>query len=127
MSTFMRKEWLPVAVSVMLGVSLASCGSSDEAALGTDTSKMNTVVEPAVDPLTETPVGLEIDAAAPPAAVAMDDVDGTVPPNDPKVTRALLRQLLGNQTMRAAPLKGIYMYPPDSTDGSGALNPAAGK
>jgi hypothetical protein len=31
MSTFIRKTWLPVAVFVALGVSLASCGGSDDA------------------------------------------------------------------------------------------------
>jgi hypothetical protein len=33
MSTFVRKTWLPVAVSVVLGVSLVSCGGSDDDAV----------------------------------------------------------------------------------------------
>jgi hypothetical protein len=130
MSTFMRKTWLPMAVSVTLGVSLAGCGggSGDDAGqptppagptsqvpqlpLGpqlvasgqrtfrfdtfgdetfwTDTLKMNTVIEAAVDPITAASVGLKIDAAALPAAVVTGVIEGTIPLNDPQTTLALL-------------------------------------
>jgi hypothetical protein len=56
----------------------------------TDTLKMNTVIESAVDPLTAAAVGLKIDAAALPAAVVQGVVDGTIPLDDPQTTLALL-------------------------------------
>jgi hypothetical protein len=124
MSTFIGKNWLPVAVSVMLCVSLAGCGGSGgrqapdptsqvpklppdpqlvaagqqtfrfdtfgDETFWTDTLKMNTVIESAVDPLTAASVGLKIDAAALPAAVVKGVTDGTIPLNDPQTTLALL-------------------------------------
>ncbi len=120
MSVFTSKTWKPAAVSVALGLSLAGCGGSDDApasqvpqvpldpqlvAAGqqtfrhdtfgdetfwTDTLKMNTVIESAVDPLTAASVGLKIDAAALPAAVVQGVVDGTIPLDDPQTTLALL-------------------------------------
>ena len=122
MNTLIRKPWLPVTMFVALGVSLASCGGSNDGpstasqvpqlpldpqlvAAGqqtfrydtfgdetfwTDTLKMNTVIESAVDPLTAASVGLKIDAAALPAAVVKGVIDGTIPLNDPQTTLALL-------------------------------------
>jgi len=124
MSTCIRKRWLPVAVSVALGASLAGCGGGDGEVVGqapsqvptvpldaqlvaagqqtfrfdtfgdetfwTDTLKMNTVIESAVDPLTAASVGLKIDAAALPADVVAGVQDGSIPLNDPQTTLALL-------------------------------------
>ena len=56
----------------------------------TDTLKMNTVIESAVDPLTAASVGLKIDAAALPADVVKGVQDGSIPLNDPQTTLALL-------------------------------------
>lgn len=56
----------------------------------TDTLKMNTVIESAVDPLTAASVGLKIDAAALPAQVVQGVVDGSIPLDDPQTTLALL-------------------------------------
>ncbi len=122
MNTFIRKTWLPVTVSVVLGAGLAGCGGSNDTgpasqvpqvpldpavvAAGqqtfrfdtfgdetfwTDTLKMNTVIEAAVDPLTAASVGLKIDVAALPAAVVKGVEDGTIPLNDPQTTLALLQ------------------------------------
>jgi hypothetical protein len=119
MNTFIRKTWLPVTASVALGVSFAKCGGSNagpaatsqvpldpqlvtagqqtfrfdtfgDETFWTDTLKMNTVIESAVDPLTAASVGLKIDAAALPAAVVTGVIDGTIPLNDPQTTLALL-------------------------------------
>ncbi|MEO8545058.1 MAG: hypothetical protein ABI434_15835, partial [Burkholderiaceae bacterium] len=57
----------------------------------TDTLKMHSVIEAAVDPLTAASVGLKIDAAALPAAVVKGITDGTIPLGDPQTTLALLR------------------------------------
>jgi len=56
----------------------------------TDTLKMNTVIESAVDPLTAASVGLKIDAAALPAQVVQGITDGSIPLDDPQTTLALL-------------------------------------
>ena len=118
MNKFIRKTWLPVAMSAALGVGLASCGGGGDGvsepklpldpqlvAAGqqtfrfdtfgdetfwTDTLKMNKVIESAVDPLTAASVGLKIDAAALPAAVVAGVTDGTIPLDDPQTTLALL-------------------------------------
>ena len=119
-STFIGKTWVPVAASVLLGASLAGCGGSDDdpvsqvpqlpldpqlVAAGeetfrfdtfgdetfwTDTLKMHTVIESAVDPLTAASVGLKIDAAALPAEVVDGVIDGTIALDDPQTTLALL-------------------------------------
>jgi hypothetical protein len=56
----------------------------------TDTLKMNTVIESAVDPLTAASVGLKIDAAALPPAVVTGIGDGSIALDDPQTTLALL-------------------------------------
>ncbi|MEO6226497.1 MAG: hypothetical protein ABIO61_01385 [Thermomonas sp.] len=119
----MRKAWLPVAISVALGVAMTGCGHATDAgsapasqvpqlpldpqlvAAGqqtfrydtfgdetfwTDTLKMNTVIESAVDPLTAASVGLKIDAAALPPEVVKGVTDGSIPLDDPQTTLALL-------------------------------------
>ena len=120
MNTFIRKTWLPVAMSAALGVGLASCGGGGgvddsqvpklpldpqlvtagqqtfrfdtfgDETFWTDTLKMNKVIESAVDPLTAASVGLKIDAAALPASVVAGVTDGTIPLDDPQTTLALL-------------------------------------
>ncbi len=56
----------------------------------TDTLKMNTVIEAAVDPLTAASVGLKIDAAALPQEIVDGIVDGSIPLDDPQTTLVLL-------------------------------------
>lgn len=119
MNTLLRKNWLPLAASIVLGASLAGCGGSDgpvsqvpqvpldpnvvaagqqtfrhdtfgDETFWTDTLKMNTVIETAVDPLTAASVGLKIDAEALPPAVVQGVVDGSIPLDDPQTTLALL-------------------------------------
>ena len=123
MNTFVRKSWLPVAMSIALGVGLAGCGHVADAGSSpvsqvpqlpldsqlvtagqqtfrfdtfgdetfwTDTLKMNTVIESAVDPLTAASVGLKIDAAALPPEVVKGVTDGSIPLDDPQTTLALL-------------------------------------
>jgi hypothetical protein len=57
----------------------------------TDTLKMNTVIEGAVDPATALMVGLKVDVDALPPAVVTGVVDGSIPLDDPQTTLALIQ------------------------------------
>jgi hypothetical protein len=57
----------------------------------TDTLKMNTVIEGAVDPATALKVGLKVDIDALPPAVVSGVVDGSIPLDDPQTTLALIQ------------------------------------
>lgn len=57
----------------------------------TDTLKMNTVIESAVDPATALKVGLKVDVDALPPAVVNGVVDGSIPLDDPQTTLALIQ------------------------------------
>jgi hypothetical protein len=50
MSTFIRKAWLPTAVSVMLGASLDSCDASNDGGAGDDGGSDSQVPQPPLDP-----------------------------------------------------------------------------
>lgn len=57
----------------------------------TDTLKMNTVIESAVDPATALKVGLKVDMDALPTAVVNGVLDGSIPLDDPQTTLALIQ------------------------------------
>ena len=57
----------------------------------TDTLKLNTVIEGAVDPATALMVGLKVDVDALPPAVVSGVVDGSIPLDDPQTTLALIQ------------------------------------
>ena len=57
----------------------------------TDTLKMNTVIESAVDPVTALTVGLKVDIDALPPVVVNGVLDGSIPLDDPQTTLALIR------------------------------------
>ncbi len=56
----------------------------------TDTLKINTVIETAVDPATALAVGLKVDMDALPPAVVDGVLDGSIPLDDPQTTLALI-------------------------------------
>ncbi len=57
----------------------------------TDTLKMNTVIESAVDPATALEVGIKVDMDALPPAVVNGVLDGSIPLDDPQTTLALIQ------------------------------------